>query len=97
MDVFELEINEIKKYLRIEYDDEDEIINILKESAIEYLIRAGCKLNTSDKLSFLAISMLVSHWYDNRGVIGDDKLLPMGLRTIILQLKGETIDPLQQN
>lgn len=31
----------------------------------------------------LAIKMLAAHWFDNRGLIGDEKSIPMGIQRII--------------
>lgn len=89
-----INLSEVKDYLRITFDDDDSVIINLMDAATEYLINAGCVLDFNKNLSKLALCMLVAHWYDYRGVQGDEKYFPMGLQTIILQLKGATIAPL---
>ncbi|WP_333860796.1 head-tail connector protein [Clostridium sp.] len=85
-----LNLGEAKKYLRVDYEDEDEDIQSLLDAAEKYLINAGCILNENDEIAKLAIKMLINEWYENRGpvLIGSiSKKLEYGLQALIAQLK----------
>lgn len=65
---------EVKLYLRIDEDIEDELINSLISAAENYIKSASGKTRTADgkpleedELFKTAVKMLVAHWYDNRG------------------------------
>src|SRR5690625_3950425 len=77
-----------KQYLNLTGSYDDELLEILIESAEEYLNGAGVK-DKENKLYRLAIMMLVTNWYENREQItnGVPKHLELGLQSIILQLK----------
>ena len=79
-------LEEIKNYMRIDDDVEDNLINSLIETANLYMINAGVK-NFENDLYKLAIKMLVLHWYENREVIGEAKKLAFSLDNIITQLQ----------
>lgn len=79
-------IEEIKLYLRIDHTEEDGLLEGLLSSAIEYLKNAGCIVTEGD-LYNLAIKILVSHWYENREVVGKADSLSYSLDSIITQLK----------
>lgn len=79
-------LEEIKNYMRIDEDYDDNLINSLIEAANLYMINAGVKKFEND-LYKLAIKMLVLHWYDNREVIGEAKKLAFSLDNIITQLQ----------
>ena len=51
-----------------------------------YLKNAGCVV-TEGELYNLAIKILVSHWYENREVLGKADRLAHSLDSIITQLK----------
>ena len=79
-------LEEIKNYMRIDEDYDDNLINSLIESANRYMVNAGVK-NFENDLYKLAIKMLVLHWYENREVIGEAKKLAFSLDNIITQLQ----------
>lgn len=65
---------EVKLYLRLDGDIEDELLTGMIKAAKTYLISASGKTQTADgkdliddELARLGIKMLVSHWYDHRG------------------------------
>lgn len=82
-------LSHVKQYLRIDGDHDDNMLGLLISSAKEYLENAGVK--EQDKpLYKLAITMLVTHWYEHREQSIDgrtSRLIEMGLQTIILQLR----------
>lgn len=82
-------LEHVKEYLRIDGDYDDPMLSLLIDSAKEYLSNAGVK-EQENNLYKLAITMLVTHWYENRNQETDartKKVLDLGLQTIILQLK----------
>lgn len=90
-----LSLSEAKKYLRVDYEDEDEDIQSLLDAAEKYLINAGCILNGNDDVAKLAIKMLINEWYENRGpvLIGSiSNKLEYGLQALIAQLKYCNLD-----
>lgn len=82
-------LEHVKQYLRIDGDHDDNMLGLLTSSAKEYLLNAGVK-EQNTKLYKLAITMLVTHWYENREQSIDgrtSRVIEMGLQTIILQLR----------
>ncbi|MCC2249081.1 head-tail connector protein [Virgibacillus sp. AGTR] len=84
-----------KEYLRIDGDQDNKLLDLLINSAKNYMSNAGVK-EKEDELYQLAIMMLVTHWYENRQQNEFGKIssaIEMGLQTIILQLKaGDLVD-----
>ncbi len=81
-----MKLDELKLYLRIDHDDEDILLDTILKSAEEYLKNAGC-IVTQGELYSLALKILVSHWYENREVVGKAEKLAHSLDSIITQLK----------
>lgn len=82
-------LEHVKEYLRIDGDHDDNMLGLLIDSAKKYLSNAGVK-ESDEELYKLAITMLVTHWYENRLQSIDgrtSRVIEMGLQTIILQLK----------
>lgn len=85
-----MDLEELKLFLKIDYDEDDSLLNGLKLSAEEYLTNAGIKKDYSKELYKLAIKILVSHWYENRAVEGLSKYskkIAFSVDIIIMQLK----------
>ncbi|HBF0961167.1 TPA: phage gp6-like head-tail connector protein [Clostridioides difficile] len=80
-------LDEVKLYLKIDNDEDDNLLKSLIESAKVYLINAGCKIYEENDLLKLAINLLVGHWYENREVMGKADKLAFSLESIIIQLK----------
>ena len=82
-------LTHVKEYLRIDGDHDNDLLDLLIESAKEYLSNAGVK-EQEGKLYKLAITMLVTHWYEQRHQSIDgrtSRVIEMGVQTIILQLR----------
>jgi uncharacterized phage protein (predicted DNA packaging) len=77
---------EVRDYLRVD-DTEQSSVEALIGAAQSYLINAGVTANGSDPLYRLGVKMLVSHWYENREVVGNANQLTYGIQAIITQLK----------
>lgn len=83
-------LEHVKQYLRIDGDHDDVMLGLLIDSAKEYLLNAGVKELKENALYKLAITMLVTHWYEHREQSIDgrtSRVIEMGLQTIILQLR----------
>lgn len=92
---------ELKEYLRIDGDYEDQSLSMFIKSAQSYLENAGVNQPSNYYLSVegkdvfaqhrLAIIMLATHYYENRIVYSNGNkntnVLPYGLQSMILQLK----------
>ncbi len=77
---------QVELYARIDNEEEESLITSLIEVAKIYLSNAGVT-KTSGDLYELAIKMLVTHWYENREIIGKSDKFPYSLDSIITQLK----------
>lgn len=88
-------LEEAKSWLRIDYDDDDTDIEMLIDSAKEYIKNAtNPNINTESKLFNLAMRMLIQHWYDNRSavLIGSiSKSLELSLNSILIQINNDVI------
>ncbi|MDK2587459.1 head-tail connector protein [Romboutsia sedimentorum] len=80
-------MEELKSFLRVDFDEDDKLIDSLIIASENYLKNAGCIVDYTNNLFFLAIKMLTSHWYENREVIGTDEKMSYSLDSIIMQLK----------
>lgn len=82
----ELELARLKSYMRVDHDDDNELILSLWAAAVEYL--SGDAASQSDsQLFWLAAAALTLHWYDNPGFVGTDIGLPTGGRTVVNRVK----------
>lgn len=85
-------LQEVKQYMQIETDADDALIARIQQSAVQYLANAGIQDTAavgmeSDALYALAVCALCLYWYDNRAEMANADKLPLGLRTVIQQLK----------
>ncbi|PFB40896.1 DNA-packaging protein, partial [Bacillus thuringiensis] len=75
-----LTVEEAKKYLRVDGDEEDDLITsfvIAAEIYIQNATRQDVKLDS--KLAKLAARILISHWYENREAVGKAEQLAFSL------------------
>jgi uncharacterized phage protein (predicted DNA packaging) len=85
-----MELQEAKDYLRVDTSDDDTLIASLITAADQYLKESGCDESTNPELYALAQKLLISHWYENRGVVAVGtvtKTLEFSLQSLILSLK----------
>lgn len=82
------DLSAVKRYMRVDDDEDDDIISMMYEAAEIYLDDGcGAKPGTADSLYILALWSLTLHYYENRNSIGNEASFPVGLRPIINQLK----------
>lgn len=83
-------LEDLKLYLRVDSDDEDLDLAPMLEAAQQYLKNAGVNIDQDNKLVDLCIKILVSHWYENRGIVNvgvTTEKLDYTIDNIITQLK----------
>ncbi len=82
------ELAQVKKYMRVEHDEDDELIAALYAAAGLYLEAAGVRAPAeASPLYNLALWGLTLHYYDHRDDVGSEAAFPLGLRPVINQLK----------
>lgn len=92
-----LTLEEVKEYLKVDYDDEDDLLNELIEVAEEYLYAAtGTKFNSTNKRAKLYCRVLVNEWYKDRSLTENStksltvtQKVRFTLQSILTQLKYE--------
>lgn len=82
-------LDEVKQYLRLEpdYVEEDFLLDSLILAAGQFIkSNTGIAVNVENDLHVLAIRLLVSHWYENREVVGKADKLAYSLDSILFQM-----------
>lgn len=87
-----MSLEEIKLFLRVAGSEEDTLLIGLQSAAEEYMTNAGVKKDYTKGLYKLAIRLLISHWYENRVVVGKSDKIPFGIDNIIIQLKYSQVE-----
>ena len=90
-------LEEVKEYLKIDYDDEDNLLLELIEVAEEYLYAAtGTKFDSANKRAKLYCRALVNEWYKDRALTENStksltvtQKVRFTLQSILTQLKYE--------
>lgn len=85
-----LTIIELKKYCRIDDGIDDDDVTDMQKASEDYLTNAGIAKNYDDFRYKLAVKMLVSNWYENRGasIIGNiSKEIEYGIESLIVQMQ----------
>ncbi|NUJ18010.1 phage gp6-like head-tail connector protein [Bacillus glycinifermentans] len=82
------ELEEAKKFLRVDGDLEDDLILGFIASAKEYITSAtGLKFPNNSARADMCVKAFVTHWYENREVAGTTSNLDGVLTMMINQLK----------
>ncbi|WP_024615838.1 head-tail connector protein [Clostridium sp. Ade.TY] len=92
-----LSLEEVKEYLKVDYDDEDDLLNELIEVAEEYLYAAtGKKFDSTNKRAKLYCRVLVNEWFKDRALTENStknlnvtQKIRFTLQSILTQLKFE--------
>lgn len=67
-----MKLDDVKKYLRIEYDNEDSVILQAYNTALSFSEeKTGVKYTEDDNLYNTLICLLTAHFVDNREAISD--------------------------
>ena len=94
-------VDDLKKSLRIDHDEDDAMLNAYLETAEQYVVAAIDQDLTSDAFESdrrfdFAVSLLAQHWYMNRGVAGAT-YVPDSVVRMIQQLRGAGYGDSQSN
>lgn len=84
-----MDIEFVKKYLRVDFSDDDEFILLLMQVAEEYIINAVGYYNEDIAIMRLLMLVIISNLYEKRQMTVDksnDKLM-YTIRSMILQLQ----------
>jgi len=68
-----LTLDEVKEFLKLEYDfyDEDNLLQLLMTASEAFLLNStGITFDSSNSLAKLFCLVLISDWYDDRAIIG---------------------------
>lgn len=77
-----------KRYMRLDGDEEDDVVFALMTAAQAYLEKAGIVPGRAPAAQYnLALWGLTLHYYDHREAVGNESAFPIGLRPVINQLK----------
>ena len=89
-------LEEAKAWLKVDYSDEDSEIQLLIDSAEAYLVNAtGKTFDSTNALAKLYCRVLISDWYENRGLMVDSKTsdkIRFTLQSIMMQLQYSSND-----
>lgn len=81
----------VKEYLKIDFDDDDRILEMLLGSARRYVLDAvGYQPDETDERVQLLLLVLVSDWYEHREYTSSQKVsqkVRYTVRSIVLQLQ----------
>lgn len=81
-----MDLQYVKGYLRVDYDDDDILIQGFMAGAKNYLHGAGVPERQDDELYNIVVLMLVALFYENREVTDKDIKIPSVLQNFIVQL-----------
>ena len=87
-----MELSEIKKFLRIDFDNDDDILKLIMSAAEEYIRGAVGSFDVSSSKAKLLFLNIVSSMYENRLYTvdtGNEKLSWIN-QSVLLQLQLES-------
>lgn len=83
-------LNDVKLYLRVDDYTEDEVIQGMIGAAKQYIqTGTGVTFDETNARHLLTLKMIVAHWYDNRGLVGNTTELPFTVTAQLLQIEAE--------
>lgn len=84
-------LEDIKEYLRVDGDDEDNLISMMMEAGKEYIRSAVGGYDDTDKTANILLAAVVQNMYDNRELMQSDqqvkKRIEYTFQSMILQLR----------
>ena len=85
-----MELAELKTYLRIDHDLDDNLLLMLQDVAEKFILGSIEVKETDDERFDYAVTLLVSSWYENRVATTTQALqeIPFGVTALIHQLRG---------
>lgn len=88
-----MELALVKKWIKVDYDDDDDLITLLQQSAEAYAVNAVGKYDDDDPLMRLLVLVLCAEYNKNRTyhISVNDKQSPT-VRSIVTQLQQDEYD-----
>lgn len=89
-----LHLEDVKAWLRISFDDEDDILASTIEAAEGYVSEIGVALAAPVPPALKqALLLLIGHWWENREAVieGDFRKVPLGFEALIAPYREVTI------
>ena len=84
-------LEDIKEYLRVDGDDEDNLISMMMEAGKEYIRSAVGEYDDTDKTANILLAAIVQNMYDNRELMQSEqqtkKRIEYTFQSMILQLR----------
>lgn len=87
-----MKIGDVKSYLRVDYNDDDELIRMMMEAAHQYIESAVGKFDETNAKARLLFMAVVQDLYDNRVLTVTEaqrRRMSYAFSAIILQLQYE--------
>lgn len=83
-------LKDVKLYLRVDDYTEDGVIQGMIDAAKQYIqTGTGVTFDETNARHLLTLKMIVAHWYDNRGLVGNTTELPFTVTAQLLQIEAE--------
>ena len=83
-------LNDVKLYLRVDDYTEDEVIQGMIDAGKQYIqTGTGVAFDETNARHLMTLKMIVAHWYDNRGLVGNTTELPFTVTAQLLQIEAE--------
>lgn len=80
-------LDQFKGYGKLEYQEEDEVLQAFVDAAAESLEKAGIPNSSDSPLYRLAVTRLALHYYECREEVGTGQPIPMGLNWMVEHLR----------
>jgi len=67
-------LEDVKKFIRVDFEEDDAQIDLMAKAGVIYIKKSTgleIDLQNMDELQYLAIQLLVGHWYENRMPVGE--------------------------
>lgn len=90
MDNLIVSLEDMKEYLRVDFDDDNELITNLILAGTQYIQNAtGQIFTSSNNIAVMCIQLLVANWYSNRTPLQSGRAveIPYAISYLIPQLK----------
>lgn len=89
-----LDLNTIKNYLKIDFDDDDELINMLIAAAKEYIVNAIGNFDENKATHRLLLLNIVANLYENRSFLNskNNEKVAYIIKSLITQLQLSEVD-----
>lgn len=81
-----MDLQKVKDYLRVDYEEDDGLIGGLVLAAEEYLKNAGVQGQEDSDLYEVVVLMLTGLFYESRGIVEKDIKIPSVINNFIVQL-----------